>query len=97
MEKILISFLSGAIFVSDEEIEDAIDYSASSIPENVLKEAFDLFQQDIELISMSHFDLGLYVRNLLRKGGFDFGDVELDKNWEYLLWRASKKICGKKD
>lgn len=92
----LLSFRSYFHEISDEEIEDAIDYLASSIPENLLKEAFDLFQQDIKLISMSHFNVGIYVRNLLRKGGFDFGDIELDENWEYLLWRASKKVCGKK-
>jgi hypothetical protein len=83
--------------IHDEEIENAIDYLASSISENVLKEAFGLFQRDVELVSRKHFSLGMDVRNLLRRGGFDWGDMELDENWIYLLWKASKKVCEKKD
>jgi|GEM_PF-1922781 len=83
--------------IRDEEIESAIDYLASSILENVLKETFDLFQQDVGLISRKHFGLGMDVRNLLRRGGFDFGDMELNDNWVYLLWKASEKVCRKKD
>jgi hypothetical protein len=68
----LLSFRRFYSEIQEEEIEGAIDYLASNIPENLLRKAFDLFQQDIELVSMSHFDLGIYVRNLLRTGDFDF-------------------------
>jgi hypothetical protein len=83
--------------IRDEEIENAVDYLASGIPENVLKEAFDLFQQDVKLVSREHFSLGMDVRNFLRSGGYDWGDIELDENWIFLLWKASKKVCEKKD
>lgn len=83
--------------ICDEEIENAIDYLASGISENVLKEVFCLFQQDVKLVSRKHFGLGMDVRNFLRRGGFDWGDIELDENWIYLLWKASKKVCEKKD
>jgi hypothetical protein len=83
--------------VHEEEIESAVNYLASSMPENILRKTFDLFQQDIELVSREHFGLGMDVRNFLRRGGFDWGDIELDENWIYLLWKASKKVCEKKD
>lgn len=79
------------------KIENAIDYLASNIPEDFLKEAFDLFQQDVELVRMIHFGLGMDVHNLIYRKKFDLGVMGLDENRVYLLWKASKKVCGKMD
>ncbi|MDD3246712.1 MAG: hypothetical protein PHF18_07675 [Methanosarcina sp.] len=83
--------------IHGEEIESAINYLASNIPKAVLKEAFEKFEQNFDFVVEEHFGPGIYVRNLLRRGGFDWGDMELDCNWVYLLWEASKKVCRKKD
>jgi hypothetical protein len=92
-----LSFKRLYIEVRDEEIESAIDYLVSNIPEDTLKKAFDLFQQDVELIRRMHFGLGMDVRNLLYRGNIDLGGTNLDDNWVYLLWKASEMVCGKKD
>ncbi|WP_440946365.1 hypothetical protein ACSAZL_20295 [Methanosarcina sp. T3] len=83
--------------IQDEEIENAINYLASNMPADILKETFEKFEQNLDFAVEGHFGLGIYVRNLLREGGLDWGDMELDENWFYLLWKTSKKVCSKKD
>jgi hypothetical protein len=83
--------------VRDEEIENAIYYLASNIPEDVLKEAFEKFKQNFDFVGKEHFGLGMDVRNLLYREGFELGGTGLDENWVYLLWKASENVCGKKD
>jgi hypothetical protein len=70
--------------VCDEEIENAINYLASNIPEDVLKEAFEKFKQNFDFVGKEHFGLGMDVRNLLYREGFDLGGMGLDDNWVYL-------------
>jgi hypothetical protein len=67
------------------------------IPEDVLREAFEKFKQNFDFVGREHFGLGMYVRNLLYRGKFDLGGTNLDDNWVYLLWKASEKVCRKKD
>jgi hypothetical protein len=83
--------------VRDEEIENAINYLASNIPEDILREAFEKFKQNFDFVRNEHFGLGMYVRNLLYRGKFDLGGADFDENWIYLLWKASEKVCKKKD
>jgi hypothetical protein len=91
-----LSFKRLYIEVRDEEIERAIDYLVFNIPEDVLREAFEKFKQNFDFVGREHFGLGMDVRNLLYRGKFDLGG-NLDENWVYLLWKASEKVCGKKD
>lgn len=91
-----LSFKRRYIEVRDEEIESAINYLVSNIPEDVLKEAFEKFKHNFNFVGKEHFGLGMDVRNLLYRGKFDLGG-NLDENWVYLLWKASEKVCRKKD
>ena len=41
-----------------------------------------------------HFELGMYVRNTLRDGGFDWDPMLLDDIWSELIWKAADRKFG---
>lgn len=90
------SFRSLYITISDDEVEQAIEYLAKQLPEGVLKEIMESTQVNVDWAISYHFGFGVDVRNLLRQGGFDWDDTVLDENWGYLVEEAAKRSLGKK-
>jgi hypothetical protein len=82
--------------VCDEEIENAIDNFASNIPEDVLKEAFDKFKQNFDFVGKEHFGLGMDVRNLLYREGFDLGAWDSTKTGFTFCGRLQRRCAGKR-
>ena len=41
-----------------------------------------------------HFELGMYVRNTLREGGFDWDPMLLDDIWSELICKAAHRKFG---
>lgn len=70
---------------SETEIQRAVRYLADQIPLDQLPEIVTALAS-----GLAHFEIGIYVRNLLRQGGFNWGDIYLDDNWRELLTKALK-------
>jgi|NGEPerStandDraft_9_1074522.scaffolds.fasta_scaffold58661_1 hypothetical protein len=67
----------------------------NNIPEDCLKKVWDRMQKEcyfwhIELT----FSFGMYVRNTLRKGGFDWDPCTLDDMWVELIQKAVYRKFG---
>jgi hypothetical protein len=43
-----------------------------------------------------HMRLGIYVRNTLRKGGFNWGAYVLDNLWSQLIKEAARRVEASK-
>jgi hypothetical protein len=73
--------------------EEAIQFLMDNIPKDCLKKVWIAFQNKGCNWSWSvHMDFGMYVRNTLRKGGFDWGDLALDVLWSSLIEEAARRI-----
>jgi hypothetical protein len=78
--------------VSPEEKERAIDYLTNELPEETLKKIWEKIKEEGDgcLISYHH-GFGTKVRNMLRNGGFSWGAIALDEEWDSLVAEAAKR------
>jgi hypothetical protein len=77
--------------IGDEE--EAIQFLMDNIPKDCLKKVWIAVQNKGRNWSWSvHMDFGMYVRNTLRKGGFDWGDLALDTLWNSLIEEAARRV-----
>jgi hypothetical protein len=83
--------------ISEEKKEEAIRYLFANIPEDCLREVLITFQKEGAMWCLSlHMNFGMYVRNLLREGGFNWGAIELDHLWVELIEEAAKRVQSMK-
>ena len=81
--------------INNEEKERAIQYLMDNIPEDCLKKVHDKIQKEgLEWMISKHFELGMYVRNTLREGGFDWDPTLLDDTWSELIRIAARRKFG---
>jgi hypothetical protein len=84
--------------VSNEEKEEAIQYLMDHIPKDCLKKVFIAVQNKGSGWSWSlHMCFGMYVRNTLREGGFNWGPYTLDNLWNTLIAEAARRVEHKQD
>ncbi len=78
------------------EKKKAVQYLIDNIPnetwENVAKE---MKKDGPDWGILNHHGFGTDIRNLLRKGEFDWGPMDLDEVWIKLVEKAVKKKFGK--
>jgi hypothetical protein len=81
--------------ITDEE--KAIRYLMDNIPKDCLKKVWIAVQNKGSCWWLSvHMCFGIYVRNTLRKGGFDWGDYDLDDVWGGLIEEAARRVEASK-
>ncbi len=79
--------------ITDDEKEKAIHYLMDNVPKNCLKKVWIVIQNKGSGWSLSiNKCFGIYVRNTLRKGGFDWGDYALDNLWSTLIAEATRRV-----
>jgi hypothetical protein len=79
--------------ISEEEKEEAIRYLMANIPEDCLRKVFIMFQKKGEMWCLSlHLNFGMYVRNILREGGFYWDPLALDDLWSTLVEEAAQRV-----
>jgi hypothetical protein len=83
--------------LSNKEKEEAVNYLIKNIPRSILDKAYQEIKKEEEYWYIAHhFSFGMYVRNLLRRGKFDWDDIILDDYWHILIEEAVEKVFGKK-
>ncbi len=80
--------------ISDEEKDAAIHFLMDNISKDCLKKVFVAVQNKGSCWSslLVHMCFGMYVRNTLRKGGFDWGALALDALWSTLIEEAARRV-----
>lgn len=79
--------------ISEWEQEEAIQFLMDNIPKACLKKVWIAVQSKGSCWSLSlHMRLGIYVRNTLRKGGFNWGAYALDNLWSQLIKEAARRV-----
>jgi hypothetical protein len=76
--------------------EQAIEYLVEYTPEEILREVYELTTdpEGSGWPSQRHLDLGMWVRNALREGGFGWDDVTLDGVWAELIGEAARRVMS---
>ena len=92
-----MSDLPNPFGISEEEKERAIQYLMKVYPRKTLKDVYEVNKKDSMWVYSAHFDFGMGVRNTLREGGFEFGDIALDNYWADLIIEASFRVVKNKN
>ena len=84
--------------ISKEEKEEAIRYLTANIPEDCLRKVLIMSQNKGGMWWLSlHMDFGMYVRNILREGGFYWDPLALDDLWSTLIEEAAQRVESMKE
>ncbi len=79
--------------ISDDGYEEAIRYLMDNIPKECLKKVFVAVQNKGSLWWLPfHMGFGMYVRNVLRNGGFKWDAIILDELWYTLIEEAARRV-----
>jgi hypothetical protein len=77
--------------INIEEKEKAIQYQMDNIPKDCLEKVW-IAVQNKECWSWSvNMHFGMYIRNTLRKGGYNWGPHTLDNLWGMLIAEAARR------
>jgi len=78
--------------ITDEEWENAVVFISGKMDdETIEKIKEDIKEQGESWWSIQHFGIGMDIRNMLRKGGFDWDDGAIDKYWTEILQEILKR------
>jgi hypothetical protein len=82
--------------LSNFQRELAIEYLVDHTPDETLREVYELTinPEGTGWPTIEHFGLGLWVRNVLREGGFGWDDQTLDGVWAELIAEAARRMAG---
>ena len=73
--------------ITDEEWENAVVFISGKMDdENIEKIKEDIKEQGESWWSIQHFGIGMDIRNMLRKGGFNWDDGAIDEFHDHFLW-----------
>lgn len=73
----------------------AIRYLVETIPADTFDELAEVIREGGPDWGIDqHFGAGLFVRNVLRAGGFSWNSVFMDENWSELAEKAVKEKLG---
>ncbi len=78
--------------ISKEEKEKAVRYLMDKIPKECLKKVLVAQNKGSLWWVPLHVDFGMYVRNALREGGFNWGSMALDDVWSNLVEEAARRV-----
>lgn len=82
--------------IPPHEKERAVQYLIDNVPAETLEDVEKLMREkgsDWEI--EQHMGFGMYVRNLLLKGGYHWNFIHPDAVWSELIEEAVKKKFGK--
>ncbi|HUX99101.1 MAG TPA: hypothetical protein VMV49_06070 [Candidatus Deferrimicrobium sp.] len=78
--------------ITTEDREKAITYLMTTLPDDTIQKVSQKIHEEGEGYLMElHHGFGTQVRNLLRKGGFHWGAIVLDNEWDSLVLEAVKR------
>jgi len=78
--------------IDDTEKEKAVRYLMDNVPIDCLEKIWSAIQKKGDSWSWRlHLGLGIYIRNILRTGGFDWGSNILDALWASLIEEACER------
>jgi len=84
--------------ISNSDKEAAIQYLIESIDDERLQEFWDKAQNQDDMWRIKlHYGFGIFVRNSLREGGFNWDDIILDGYWYDLIFEAARRFVNKND
>lgn len=79
--------------VSDDEQERAICYLIDNVPKKHLDKVWAEIQNEgADWWMKYHLSFGIYIRNILRDGGFNWTDILLDDLWYKLIEEAARRV-----
>jgi hypothetical protein len=74
--------------IPKEEFERAVEFLRKELSPNTMEEIRATMEASADFDIDRHFGIGMSVRNLLRKGGFEWDAVTLDGQWSRVLRAA---------
>ncbi|MDN7023701.1 hypothetical protein FGU65_02110 [Methanoculleus sp. FWC-SCC1] len=78
--------------IDADEREMAVQYLIAAMPDEHLLFIFHEAQSSPVWTTVRYLSLGLYVKDLLREGGFAWGRAALDREWDGLVRRAARRV-----
>jgi hypothetical protein len=78
--------------ISNVEKEEAVQFLMNNFPKKILKKVWIAVQNNEFWPLLLNLYFGMYVRNTLRKGGFDWGPYALDALWSTLIKEAARRV-----
>ncbi len=78
--------------ISDEERERAIQHLIENVPKETLLRIYEEVSKDPDWLILQHFILGIFIRNLLREGGFAWSETTLDHEWGPITLEAARAV-----
>lgn len=84
--------------ISDSKKQRAIRYLVETIPTDTFTELADVIREGGPNWGIDqHFGAGLFIRNVLRTGGFSWDESILDEIWIELAEKAVTKKMGSEE
>ncbi|MEA2069737.1 MAG: hypothetical protein U9O98_00450 [Asgard group archaeon] len=78
--------------ITQEDWDKAVDYITSSLKPNFVEKVKKTIEKEGKLWALDYKgSFGVYVRNLLRGAGFNWGEEALQKYWSWILEDAIAK------
>jgi hypothetical protein len=74
----------------EEELERAVEFLRKELSPDMMEEIGVAMKASAHFEIDQHFGIGMSIRNLLRKGGFEWDALILDGQWSRVLRRAIK-------
>ncbi len=74
------------------EQELAVQYLIANIPDEHLLFIFHEARDSPIWTTVRYLSLGMYVKNLLREGGFAWDRATLDREWDGLVRTAARRV-----
>ncbi|SJZ59810.1 hypothetical protein [Selenihalanaerobacter shriftii] len=81
--------------ITEEDIEQAVDYLANTLPKETLEYAYDHIEGSQPNHILFHFGIKDRVKCALKEGDFDWNDDIHDDLWERLTHKAAQQIFKK--
>ena len=83
--------------LASSEKKEAVRYLIDHVPVETREEIAVIIKKEGSDWEINHhYDIGIFVRNLLREGGFQWDPIELDDVWAELIEKAVKKTVTTK-
>jgi hypothetical protein len=78
--------------IGREEQELAVQYLIANIPDEHLLFIFHEARDSSVWTTIRYLSLGMYVKNLLREGGFAWDRATLEREWDGLVRTAARRV-----
>ncbi|NHJ39115.1 MAG: hypothetical protein FK731_03710 [Asgard group archaeon] len=83
--------------ISKKSWDEAVSFLVKNLEQPSVKQISELIKTDGNLWGVKNKGgIGIYIRNLLRNNGFDWGEASLEVYWSWVAEEAVTKISAKK-